>query len=188
MHTHTTPGCFRSAWRIGHDYCGYRNCYHRLPSRPLSAARSLSAAQHSLHANASWGERSGVASSINTLLSLTPCLIFPPFYHSRSLRRRLPVGGSVLPLAGRKKEKEKKAGQVVDCVFILEPRRLFVSQQSCLCFYSGLILFRKASGRNRGSHPFPLKTCHPDGTLVRSLLVCHYRPFPSWLERCVSSA
>lgn len=116
MHTHTTPGCFRSAWRIGHDYCGYCNCYHRLPSRPLSAARSLSAAQHSPHANASRGERSGVASSINTLLSLTPCLIFPPFYHSRSSRRRLPVGGSVLPVAGKKKKK-KRARLLIACLF-----------------------------------------------------------------------
>lgn len=117
-----------------------------------------------------------MASSINTLLSLTPCLIFPPFYHSRSLRRRLPVGGSVLPVAGKKQK--KKAGQVVDCVFILAPRLLFVSQKSCLCFYYGLILFKGASGRYRGSHPFPLKTCQPDRTLVRLLLVCHYRPFP----------
>lgn len=40
-HTHTAPRCFKSTRRIGYDYCGYRNCYHRLPSQPLSAVRSL---------------------------------------------------------------------------------------------------------------------------------------------------
>lgn len=68
-------------------------------------------AQHSLYPNASWGERSRETPSINTLLSLTPCLIFSSFYHSRSLRC-LPVGSAVLWLA-------EKMGQVVDCVFIL---------------------------------------------------------------------
>lgn len=40
-HTHTAQRCFKSTRRIGYDYCGYRNCYHRLPSQPLSAVRSL---------------------------------------------------------------------------------------------------------------------------------------------------
>lgn len=36
LHARTSLRCFKSPWRIGCDYCGYRDCYHRLPSRPLS--------------------------------------------------------------------------------------------------------------------------------------------------------
>ena len=36
-HTRAPLRCFKSPRRIGCDYCGYRDCYHRLPSRPLSA-------------------------------------------------------------------------------------------------------------------------------------------------------
>lgn len=54
------------------------------------------------------------ASSLNTLLSLTPCLIFSPFYHSRSWSS-LSVGRVVQQLA-------EKRGQFVDCVFIWKPQ------------------------------------------------------------------
>lgn len=43
---------------------------------------ALLSPQRSVYPNVSWGEHSREASSINTLLSLTPSLIFSPFYHS----------------------------------------------------------------------------------------------------------
>lgn len=36
LHTCTPPRCFKSPSRIGCDYRGYCDCYHCLPSRPLS--------------------------------------------------------------------------------------------------------------------------------------------------------
>lgn len=48
---------------------------------------ALLSAQRSVYPNVSCGEHSREASSINTLLSLTPSLIFSPFYHSRSFPR-----------------------------------------------------------------------------------------------------
>lgn len=48
---------------------------------------ALLSVQRSVYPNVSCGGHSREASSINTLLSLTPSLIFSPFYHSRSFPR-----------------------------------------------------------------------------------------------------
>lgn len=131
-----------------------------LSSSPITAIISglVSGAQHSLHANASWGERSRVASSINTLLSLTPCLIFSPFHLSRSLRRRLPVGGLVSPVAVKNPDR-----LLIACLF-WNLVALFVRQppKSCLCFVQVCFYLQKpTSGTNYSSNLFPLENPPP---------------------------
>ena len=64
----------------------------------------LLSAQHSVYPNVRWGGNCKAGSSINTLLSLTPSLIFTPFYHCRSFPRLL-MGFAGPLLSGRNKRK-----------------------------------------------------------------------------------
>lgn len=100
-----------------------------LSSSPITAiiSSSLPSAQCSVYPNVSWGEHSREASSINTLLSLSPSLIFSPFYHSRSLLC-LSMGYVGLWLSGWNR---KKSTLYIMCLFWRLITALLASIRSC---------------------------------------------------------